>query len=220
MLDRRRFILGAFGAAAASFAALGALEDASLHRAWAAADAQAAAPIEALNQALLASMRAGKGTPFQQRYASLLPAVDRAFDLPSVLATAVGPRWSSIPADQQSRLLDVFRAFTVASYASNFDSFAGERLEVLPDAGRMVGQDQVIATRISPASGQPRRLDYVMRRGAQGWRAVDVLLDGNISQTAVQRSDFRSLLGSGGAEALIASLQRKVSDLSGGAIRA
>jgi len=45
-----------------------------------------------------------------------------------------------------------------------------------------------------------------------------VLMDGSISRVAVQRSDFRGLLGQGGAADLIASLQRKVSDLSGGAL--
>ena len=51
-----------------------------------------------------------------------------------------------------------------------------------------------------------------------GWRAVDVLLDGSISRVAVQRSDFRKLLDPGDASALIASLEKKVSDLSGGAL--
>lgn len=206
LLTRRR--AGALLAAGAA-AAVGRALPAS------AADAEATAPISALNQALIASMRAGSGTAFQQRFNSLLPVVDRTFDLPTVLATAVGPRWAGIPPEQQSRLLEAFRNFTVASYAANFDSFSGERLEVLPDS-RQVGQDQVVATRIVPASGAPHRIDYVMRRTPQGWRAVDVLLDGSISQTAVQRSDFRGLLGSGGADALIASLQRKVADLSRG----
>jgi len=45
-----------------------------------------------------------------------------------------------------------------------------------------------------------------------------VLLDGSISRVAVQRSDFRSLLGSGHAGALIRSLQDKVAQLSGGTL--
>ena len=49
------------------------------------------------------------------------------------------------------------------------------------------------------------------------WKAVDVLLDGTISRVAVQRSDFRSLLGTGDAGALIASLERKAMDFAGGA---
>ena len=45
---------------------------------------------------------------------------------------------------------------------------------------------------LHPATPTP--LDYVMRQGEKGRRAVDVLLDGSISRVAVQRSDFRSLL--------------------------
>ena len=89
---------------------------------------------------------------------------------------------------------------------------------VVACVGRTVGADQVVATRIVPAGGEPTRIDYVMRRGPAGWRAVDVLLNGSISQVAVQRSDFRTSVATGDASALIASLQRKVAELSGGAI--
>lgn len=180
-----------------------------------AADPDAVAPIQALNTALLNAMRTGKSQPFPARFATLAPVVDRAFDIPATLQSAVGPRWSSIPAAQQAQLLDVFRKFTVARYVDNFDEFNGEKLEVLPDS-RNVGADQVVATRIVPSNGEPVRIDYVMRRGANGWRAVDVLLNASISQVAVQRSDFRALIGSGDASGLIQNLQRKVAELSGG----
>ena len=57
-----------------------------------------------------------------------------------------------------------------------------------------------------------------MRDGSGAWRAVDVLLEGSISRVAVQRSDFRKILASGDADALIASLRRKIADLSDGAL--
>ncbi len=41
-----------------------------------------------------------------------------------------------------------------------------------------------------------------------------MLLDGSISRVAVQRSDFRTLLTGGDADALIASLRTKIADLS------
>ncbi len=182
-----------------------------------AADPEAAAPIVALNRGLIAGMRAGKATPFTQRFTTLAPLVEGAFDIPGILQASVGPRWSALPPAQQSQLLDVFRRFTIASYVANFDSFGGEKLELLPES-RNVGADQVVASQIVPASGAPTRIDYVMRRTPAGWRAVDVLLNGSISRVAVQRSDFRSLLGSGDATPLIQSLQRKIADLSGGAL--
>ena len=182
-----------------------------------AADADAVAPIQALNQGLLAGMRAGKATPFLQRYNALAPLVERAFDIPAILQASLGPRWAGLPAAQQARLLDLFRKFTVASFVANFDAFNGERLEVLPDQ-RSSGADQIVATRIVPTRDEPTRIDYVMRRTPSGWRAVDVLLNGFISQNAVKRSDFRSLVTAGDAAPLIDSLQRKVADLSGGAL--
>lgn len=182
-----------------------------------AADPDAAAPISALNRGLLAGMRAGKATPFPQRYNSLAPVVEGAFDIPGILQASVGPRWAALPPAQQTQLLDVFRRFTVASYVANFDSFDGEKLELLP-VSRSVGADQVVASQIVPSGGAPTRIDYVMRRTPAGWRAVDVLLNGSISRVAVQRSDFRSLLSSGVAGPLIQSLQRKIADLSGGTL--
>ena len=62
---------------------------------------------------------------------------------------------------------------------------------------------------IVPASGNATSIDYVMRQGEDGWRAVDVLLDGSISRVAVQRSDFRALLSGGAAGPLIASLRKR-----------
>ena len=57
-----------------------------------------------------------------------------------------------------------------------------------------------------------------MRQTPAGWRVVDVLADGTISRVATQRSDFRSTLAHGGGQALVTTLQRKVSDLSGGSL--
>ena len=80
------------------------------------------APIQALNDGLIAVMRAGKATPFRDRFHMLTPTVDRAFDLPGILRVSVGLRWDDVDAAQQAILLKVFRGFTVVSYVANFDS--------------------------------------------------------------------------------------------------
>ncbi len=180
-----------------------------------AADPQAAAPIQALDQGLLAAMKAGKQTPFAQRFAALAPVIDRAFDLPVILQSSVGLRWSALPPADQQRLLEAFRKFTISSYVANFDQFGGETISIAPES-RTIGQDQVVGTRLV-SGGETTPIDYVMRNGSNGWRAVDVLLNGSISQVAVNRSDWRALLASG-AGPLIDSFQRRTATLSGGAI--
>lgn len=175
------------------------------------------APIARLDAALLGAMRMGTATPFAQRYQAIAPAVEAAFDLPAILAASVGLGWQNLTPQQKQALLAVFRRYTIASYAANFDSYEGQRIEILPQQQRRVGQDVVVATQIVPANGAPTRLDYVMRQTPQGWKAVDVLADGSISRVAVQRSDFRSLLAGGNPDRLVASLNQKVASLSGGA---
>lgn len=175
------------------------------------------APVAALNQGL-EQLEKNSAQSFQSRYDALAPVIDQTFDLPQILKTIVGLRWSSIPADQQTQLLAVFRQFTICNYVSNFNSDSGDAFKLLPET-RSVGADKVVETQIVPKSGDPTRIDYVMRQTPQGWRAVDVLEQGTISQAAVQRSDFRSLLDSGNATTLIASLKKKVTSLSHGAIK-
>jgi phospholipid transport system substrate-binding protein len=117
----------------------------------------------------------------------------------------------------QARLLKVFRRFTVATYVANFDKYDGEHFQVLPGV-RDSGADRIVKTEMVSANGDRIRLDYVMREDGGTWRAVDVLLNGSISRVAVQRSDFRKILSSGDADALISSLRRKIADLSDGAL--
>ena len=183
----------------------------------AAAAPDAAAPIAALNVALADIMKAGKAAPFAARYQTLAPVVERSFDLTAILRLVIGPRWADMPAAMQNALLAEFHRFTVASYVANFDDSGGERLEILP-ATRTVGGDTVIETRIVFPKDDPVRIDYVMRETEGQWRVVDVLLDGTISRVAVQRSDFRHILETGGPQGLIATLRKKVAALSGDAL--
>ena len=172
------------------------------------------APIAMLDNGLTAVMKAGDATPFAQRFAILEPVVDKVFDLPRIVAITVGFDWGGFKPEDQQSLLSVFRRYTIASYVANFDSYNGQQFRILPGL-RAVGAEQVVSTQLVSRDGTARRIDFVMLEDGGRWQVVDVLLDGTISQVAVQRSDFHSLLASGGAPALIAGLKKKVATLSG-----
>ncbi len=183
-----------------------------------AGEASPAAPVEQLDNALLAAMKASGTMSFDARYRTLDPVIAQVFNLDAVLAASVGLSWATMPDAQKAGLATAFRRYTVSSYVSNFNSYNGQSFQILP-AVRPVGNDEVVVqTRLLRTDDSPLRLDYVMRRGPAGWQAVDVLTDGAISRVAVQRSDFRQLLGSGGVAALVAGLSRKVANLSGGMV--
>jgi phospholipid transport system substrate-binding protein len=178
----------------------------------------AASSLQEFNEAVLGVMKAGKRAPFAQRFAMLAPTVDRTFDLDAILRLSVGPHWASMTPDQQAKLQTIFRQYTVASFVANFDTYSNQTIEVTPGSRSLSNGDQVVTTRIAAPGSSPTMLAYVMRQTASGWKAVDVLADGAISRVATQRSDFRSVLSSGGGSALVASLQSKVATLSGGAL--
>ncbi len=179
-------------------------------------DAAATVPVEQLDGALLAAMKAGGRNTFAERYGALAPVIAQVFNLDAVLAASIGLSWATLPEAQKTGLATAFLRYTVSSYVSNFNSYNGQSFQVLP-AVRAVGNGEaVVQTRLLRTDGSSVALDYVMRRGPAGWQAVDVLADGSISRVAVQRSDFRAMLMTGGVPALVAGLEHKVGNLSGG----
>jgi phospholipid transport system substrate-binding protein len=179
---------------------------------YAHADSAAIAPVRQLIDGLVRVMKAGRTTPFSQRFDMLAPVIDQTFDLTTILKASVGATWDTLPHDQQATLLKAFRRYTIASYVNGFDE-DNEHFVINPEP-RIDGDEQIVRIRIIPGSGEEHKLDHVMQRGAAGWRVVDILADGAISRVAVQRSDFRQLMRQGGASALAQSLETKSTDLS------
>ncbi len=175
-----------------------------------------AAPVAALDAALLTTMQAGSaGQSFTARDAALAPVIRQSFNLPVVTQNSVGFLWSTLPAAQQQTLVGLMGSFTTASYVAEFSSFHGEKFTLLP-AEKTLGDEKIIETRLDPSSGSPTELDYVVADGPHGWQITDVLLDGTISQVAVHASDFSSLVNQGDASPLIKALRAKIASLSSG----
>lgn len=122
------------------------------------------AVIKHFNDALLATMKTGEQTDFSHRFQALAPEVDQAFDLPAELAVSVGPGWASFSPDQQNRLLDAFRRYTVVSYLANFNSYAGQSFTVSPDTHSLGSGRVVVQSRIVTIRGEATELDYVMNQ--------------------------------------------------------
>lgn len=165
----------------------------------------AVAPVQALDNGLLQIMKAGKAAGKAGRAAAIGPVVDRSFDLALMTRLAVGTSWPTIaPADQQA-LVAAFRRLTVAQYAANFDGFSGESFTVSPQVESRAG-DRLVRTTLNQPKGSPEQLNYRLRDTGHGWRIIDVYYRNAISQLATRRSDFASILQSGGAKALVRHL--------------
>jgi phospholipid transport system substrate-binding protein len=194
-------------AAAANFA-LGATGAA------AAAAAQPQAAPQALCDLLLQVMKQGPTLGFAGRVKALEPGLSRDFDLPLTTRLVVGPPWRSMTPDEQQQLVTAFSDYSVAVYASRFKEYSGERFVVDPATDKLASGDVVVHTKLLPKSGDPVQLDYLVRSEADGWRIIDVLLNGTISEMAQRRSEFSSALRDGGAKALTELLRQKTAQLA------
>jgi len=157
---------------------------------------------------LLSTMRDGRSLGQSGRYGKLVPVVNRTFDLAFMARLAVGASWATLAPAQQQRLTEAFGNHVSATYADRFDSYSGEQLEVTGE--RPYGSDIIVQTKIVKSNGETTTLDYLMRQNQGAWQISDVYLDGTISQVAVQRSEFSSILRREGVDGLIMALNCKV----------
>jgi phospholipid transport system substrate-binding protein len=181
----------------------------------AAADAGTAVDtVKALCDVLLAVMKDGPALGFGGRRDKLTPALRRAFDLPLMARLTVGPQWPELTPAQQRQFVDAFSAFSVATYASRFDDYAGQRFDVDTTPATVAGGDQIVHTKLVKRDGQAIQLDYLLRNSSGRWQIIDVYLSGTISELATRRSEFSSVLRQKGADALVDLLQQRTAKLS------
>jgi phospholipid transport system substrate-binding protein len=167
---------------------------------------------------LLTTMKDGRTLGQSGRYARLAPVVDRVFDVPTMTRLAVGSSWATLPPAQQQRLTEAFRHYVAATYADRFDSYSGEQLQVTGE--QPYNADFIVQTKIVTSNGETTTLNYLTRQNQGIWQISDVYLDGTISQLAVQRSEFNSVLRREGVDGLVMALSRKVDLLSRGVAKA
>ena len=174
----------------------------------------AIAPVETLDNGLIATMKAGKRAGIRGRVAVIGPVVDRAFDLPLMTRLAVGSGWNGFAPTEQTALVAAFRRLTVAQYASNFDGFSGQTIKVDPKVEAR-GGDRLVRTTLAGPGDSPVAIAYRLRQSGGGWRIIDVFYKNEISQLATRRSDFTRVLATGGARALIANIDAQAAKVGG-----
>ncbi len=172
--------------------------------------------IELLHGELLDTMKQAKQLGVKGRYEKLAPVLSTTYDIASMSRIAVGQSWASLAPEQQASIVDAFTRMMVATYASRFNGFSGEKFEVVQILDQ-APSDKMIKTRIVQSNGKAVALNYLMRKVGPEWKIVDVYLDGTISELASRRAEFSSILKSGGPDALIATLKSQGDKLLAGA---
>ena len=173
------------------------------------AEENARAAVEVFHDTLLEVMQSG--LDFRGRYDKLLPAVQVAFDVPTIARLSLGSKqWRSLEEPDQQRFLDTLFDLVVATYAARFKSYNGQMFESLSvDSGKK-GQ-VVVKTHLMRKNGDPVRLDYHLRASSEPLRIFNIVADG-VSDLSLRRADYSAIIESQGFEDLLQSLARNVDE--------
>jgi phospholipid transport system substrate-binding protein len=172
------------------------------------------AVVESLHEVLLGCMKNADALGFRGRFERIAANLDRTFDLPFMARLALGSAWKELTPAQRKDFVALSRRFSAASYAHNFDGWGGERFETLGAEAAARGT-RIVKTKLVPPKDDPVRFDYRLREAADGWRIIDVHLDGMISELTIRRAEYRSLIQRQGFDGLVAALEQKIRDYSG-----
>ena len=172
-----------------------------------------------LNAAFTGVMQDSKGLGYEGRYKKLEPALAEAYDFTEMTRVTTGRHWRDLTDDQKQQVVAAFRDLSIATYAARFDGSGDGRFELLGEEPAPAGNLRV-NSQITPASGEPTRVDYLLRNDGGQWRVIDVYLKSSVSELAVRRAEFTDTLAKSGVDGLIADLKAKVAKLRNGGVGA
>jgi len=171
-----------------------------------------AAPAERLHEALVSITERSDELDFQGRFEALAPVIDAAFDLPELARSAVGTRhWPKFSAEQREAFVAAYRRYTIATYADRFDS-PGIGFEFRENHTTQADRHWV-RYYILPPDDERVSIDYLVQKEQDEWRIVNVVSKG-VSELALQRAQFDSIIKKSGIDALIEEVRNKADTLA------
>jgi phospholipid transport system substrate-binding protein len=162
---------------------------------------------------LLDAMQQAATLGARGRYQKLEPVMLATFDVPFMARLSVGPSWSRLTPEQKRQAAAAYGRYIAALYATRFDSYSGERFEVLGE--QKIKHGTLVKTQIIKSNGEPVSVNYIMHDNDHAWQIRDAYLSGSISELATRRSEFANILRVSGIDGLITSLNKKADDLRG-----
>jgi phospholipid transport system substrate-binding protein len=173
----------------------------------------ASAVVEALHEELLEVMKQAEQLGYEGRYEKLEPVLQQLFDTSFMAEKSVGRHWKKIEDPKREKLRQTFRRFTIANYAGRFNGYSGERFETLREEPSTHGTI-LVHSHLIESGGDVVQLNYRLHPVDDEWRIFDVYLNGTVSELALRRSEYSSLIQRDGLDALIVALEEKIDELA------
>lgn len=157
---------------------------------------------------LIRVMQQGETLGFQGRYQKLEAAIVESHDLTKIARIVVGREWKKISDEQKATLVNVFRRLSISAYAYNFKAYSGESFKFLSEDKTARG-GMIIHTLFVLPDDKDVKFDYMLKKKGNDWRIINIIANG-VSDLALKRSEYTSVLKREGFDALIAKINKKI----------
>lgn len=173
----------------------------------------AAAPPEAVVGRLLDALTRPAGD-FEARVQALGPVIRQTHDLEAIARVSIGTHWHGLPEEQRRRLVGTLARLSIATYARRFAGGASVRFS---QPVRRDHDERRAAVRATLFTADAREVvfDFLLHHSEGEWRIVNIITDG-ISDLALRRSEYTSIIEREGFAALLERLEAKIRELANG----
>jgi phospholipid transport system substrate-binding protein len=169
--------------------------------------------VEKLHTALLAVMKDAEKLGYQGRYERLAPVLQETYDTPFMAEKSVGRHWKQASPTDQAELVATFSRFMISNYAGRFDGYSGQAFQIVSEEPSAQGS-VLVRTRLTQPQEEGVQLDYRLRETGGSWKIIDVYLNGTVSELALRRSEYVSLIKRDGWQGLISALDDRIASLA------
>ena len=176
------------------------------------ANSKARQIVDKFQEELIDVMKNGKKLGYSGRYDKLKDPISNSHDLSKIARIVVGKEWEKLTEPQQEQLVDVFTKLSIASYAHNFKDYSGESFTFDTEEETTRG-GAVIHTHLTIPDDKPVKFDYMLKEKGDSWRIINIIANG-VSDLALKRSEYTTILQREGFDALIAKINEKIDNYS------
>jgi phospholipid transport system substrate-binding protein len=167
--------------------------------------------IQEFNITLITAMKDAKELGFSGRYEMFSKAVPKAFDIKTIMNIAVGREWREYSDENKEKLIELYKEFTAATYASRFKKFNEHSFDIHPAEEKGKRRASVKSTMLK-AEGEPIDFIYEMRRSGEDWRIIDIRVKG-VSRLANTKAQYASILKDEGYDGLVRSIESTIAEI-------
>ena len=171
--------------------------------------------VERLNAAIGEVLPKAEELGYEGRFQRLKPAMEQAFDVEFMAEKSLGRHWKDLKDEQKKEWVAAFRDFMVANYAANLDKNTGQKFEVIGEE-KAEHDTTLVKGRVVDPAAAPFDLSYRLHPTPKGPRIIDVQIKNTVSELALRRADFTSLVARDGFGALLTTIRSRIADLAAG----